>query len=197
MRAILHLTVATLALTACQKSAGNTAVASAGAPAAAPAPASGPISIPARRAGLWQLTRLRDGKAVGHIGAMSICFDDALAARMSAFESQAGRSMCSKMDISRNLDGSYSITSVCDAGPGGKITSQGTLTGDFTSKYHVHSDVDEEGAMMADMNGHHTSDVDAVWSGPCPADMKPGDVVTPAGMRMNISGMTQGAGPKG
>jgi hypothetical protein len=46
------------------------------------------------------------------------------------------------------------------------------------------------------MAGHADSTFtqDGKWQGACPADMKPGDMVMPTGMKMNILDMQKAAG---
>ena len=42
------------------------------------------------------------------------------------------------------------------------------------------------GASARHMNGVHAMTIEATWKGPCPADLKPGDMVLPGGMKINM-----------
>jgi hypothetical protein len=97
--------------------------------------------------------------------------------------------MCSKTAMSRGLDGSWSFSSVCNVGAGGKTTTSGVITGDFNSKYEMTAESTTEGASAPQMNGPHKMAMEAVWVGPCPAGFKPGDMELPGGMKMNMLAM--------
>ena len=189
---LLAISAAALALAAC----GKTDQAKTPSASGAVAPASaGPASLPARKAGLWIQTMSRDG-AAGRMGQMRICIDSATDAKMSMFGQKMGKSLCQGQSVSRGLDGAFSSTSTCSMGQGGTITSKGTVTGDFSSKYHVHSESDIAGASLAAMNGHHVTDIDGVYAGPCPADMAPGDISLANGMKINAARFAGGVGDK-
>jgi hypothetical protein len=48
------------------------------------------------------------------------------------------------------------------------------------------------GGSMAQMNGPHHIEIVADWKGACPADMKPGDMTLPGGMKINMLTMASG-----
>ena len=92
--------------------------------------------------------------------------------------------MCSKQEVKR-VGNSLVVNSVCSTG-GITTTSQGVMTGDFNSAYTVKVTSKRQGgppqAGPADMK----MQIDAKWAGPCKADQKPGDIIMPGGMKMNI-----------
>jgi hypothetical protein len=94
--------------------------------------------------------------------------------------------MCENHAITRDADGAYHFTSSCDMGPGGHLMSRGLLTGDLANRYRVHTQNDISGAAIASMNGRHTVDIEADYLGPCPAGMKPGDVMIANGLKTNL-----------
>ena len=65
------------------------------------------------------------------------------------------------------------------------ITSHAEITGDFNSAYTVKSTSHSEGG-PANVTRDSTTTVEAKWVGACKADQKPGDIVMPGGMKMNI-----------
>jgi len=195
MRTILIISTVALALGACGKTEGAkgaSASASAG-PGGATASTSGAVSMPTRRSGLWIQTMSEDG-APNRMGQVRECVDPSTDAKMMAFSQKVGRRKCQQRSMSRGLDGSYTSASICSLGGAGTITSKGTISGDFSSKYHVRSESDISGAPVAAMNGHHVTDIEGVYSGPCPADMTPGDVALGNGMKMNIDKFPGGGG---
>ena len=150
-------------------------------------PVTRPIAaLPASRAGLWRESTLRDGRELGLMGEMSACLDADPGARLSTLVGHAGRSRCQNLSVTRDGDGGYHFSSACDLGLGGRVVTQGELTGDLSSRYRVTSRTDASGAILASMNGHHEIDLEANYLGPCPAGMKPGDVVIANGMKMNV-----------
>ena len=78
-------------------------------------------------------------------------------------------------------------------GHAGTVTTTGVASGDFSSKYLVHSESDVTGSSIAAMNGHHVTEMQANWLGPCPANMTPGDVMV-GGFKMNLNSMANNAG---
>jgi hypothetical protein len=179
-RAVLVSGMALLALGACGKKTDT----------AASAPA-GPIGLPSRKAGLWEQTLNSDrGEGKGIHQTVSMCLDAAFDQKMKVWGSQAGKSNCSEEHISRHLGGGYEFHSVCAMGESGTITSDGEATGDFGSHYTVNVTSTTAGSPMAQANGVHKMSIEASWKGPCPADMKPGDMRMAGGMTINMAGGT-------
>ncbi|HEY5105377.1 MAG TPA: DUF3617 family protein [Caulobacteraceae bacterium] len=192
MRTVLLLTTA-LALAACNKprptapSGGAVAVAGGGSRGVLAS-----IGTPQRRGGLWEQTMTRDGEP-SPMGVMRMCIDQATDARMSVFGKAAAGNLCQSRSVSRDLAGVFHFSSTCAMGHAGTVTSTGTASGDFSSKYLVHSESQVSGSSIAAMNGHHVTEMQANWAGPCPANMAPGDVIV-GGFKMNLNSMAAGAG---
>jgi hypothetical protein len=176
------------ALAACSKPASTPAAKPASTGVSNEGPA---VAPPMRKAGLWEQTMTRDGgQSMGPMGAgMKLCLDAATDAQMHVFGRQFGRGMCQQQSVSRGPDGSYAFASSCDLPNGGKVVSKGAASGDFNSKYVVRMESDVTGAMSERRNGHHTMEMTGVWKGPCPADMKPGDMLLGNGVKVNVSQM--------
>jgi hypothetical protein len=194
MRTFLVISSAALVLAACQKSPGAT-TASGPAPVAGPAATVSNGGAPQRRAGLWSQTISREGgqgpmAAMSAMGGMKTCVDASTEARNAVLSHNinAGRmagSHCAAPTTGRGLDGSWSFSSTCAMGDAGTITSKGTASGDFANAYHMHVETDISGARYGAMNGHHVTDIDGKWLGPCPAGMAPGDIELANGMKIN------------
>ena len=86
--------------------------------------------------------------------------------------------------------------SVCSVG-GTSVTSHADITGDFNSAYTVKSTTQSERA-PAGLPRDSTMTIEAKWLGACKADQKPGDIMMPGGMKMNITDMEKlkGLAPK-
>jgi hypothetical protein len=190
-RAMGMAAMSVLALAACGKktetaasasASGTTATAVASAPAAPQAP-------PSRKAGLWTQTMTSDVMNQ----TIKMCLDAAADQKMKWWgSSQAGKSSnCSEQRVTPHLGGGWDFHSVCQMGESGTITSDGSATGDFGSHYKVEVTAVTSGSPMAQANGTHKMSIEATWTGACPADMKPGDMELPGGMRINT---TTGAG---
>lgn len=207
MRGILLIGAAALVLAACQKApdagSGQTAAASADTLAS---------GAPHRRAGLWEQTITRDGKALA-MGGMKVCVDDAMEAKAAMFTSvgpmgQSGEGMnCTHAAPTRGLDGAWAFQATCKMPGGMQEVSSGKISGDFNSTYHMDLTSDTSGASFPPMNGHHTMQLDDKWLGPCPAGMSGGDMQLANGMNISpgklagaakaLGGMAGGATPAG
>ena len=191
-RAIGISAVALLALAACQKKT-ETAATGTAAPAVASAP-SGPMTPPPRKPGLWtQTVTTAEMKQ-----STKICLDASTEQKMKLWGAQAGKSDCSQQSMTPHLGGGWDFHSVCNMGQSGTVTSDGTARGDFNSHYTVEVNASATGSAMPQANGPRKITIDATWDGPCPPDMKPGDMEMPGGFRMNLTdaagGKASGAG---
>jgi hypothetical protein len=193
-RAIGISVMALLALAACSKKTETAATGSADTTAAsAPTPAA-PVGPPTRKAGLWTQTI-----ATGQVNqTIKMCLDAAADAKMKWWgSSQAGKSSnCTEEKVTPHLGGGWDFHSVCKTGESGTVTSDGSATGDFGSHYKVEVNSVTSGSAMEQANGTRKVSIEATWDGPCPADMKPGDMVLPGGMKLNAMGAMSG-GPGG
>jgi hypothetical protein len=195
-RAILICGAAALALAACSRKTTDTATEKTGKTvditASAPAAPSGPMALPPRKAGLWEQTVTSEKMHQ----TISMCIDAALDQKMKIWGSQNGKSQCGEEKITPHLGGGYDFHAVCAMGESGTVTSDGQATGDFGSHYTVDVTSTTAGSPMPQANGVHKISIAATWKGPCPADMKPGDMMLPGGMKLNMADAMSG-GPAG
>jgi len=190
---IIGLSAAAL-LAACDKPSDKPA----GAEAAKPAVAANPVSLtaPKRKAGLWEQQMTTQGMQQ----TASLCVDPASEGEMAAFGQQMAKEIkCTQQAFNRRLDGALEFQSTCPMGDSGTVSSKGVVTGDFNSSYKMEMTSTTTGARVEHMNGARQMTLVATWKGPCPADMKPGDIRIagmPGGMTFNPTEMAkQGAMP--
>lgn len=173
------LGLAVIAVSGCQKGGGVTpggqAVAATGQSASLT-----PASLPQRKPGLWEqsMTFQEQGKAASQpIPATQMCVDAASEKQMGILTAQLSKDCPNAVHISRNLDGSFSVSGVCDRGSSlGKNSSTGTVTGDFNTAYEMDIDSVTTGASTPSMNKEEKMTLKSRWLGPCPAGWTGGDV---------------------
>ena len=142
------------------------------------------VDLPIRKAGLWEMKMVRSG---GPMPEMTVqhCTDETTDKDMSTAASPMAKQACSKQDIQKTATGYVSDT-VCGAA-GMTITSHAEIVGDFNSAYTLKSTSHSEGGPMGTRDT--TMTIEAKWLGACKADQKPGDMIMPGGMKMNIKDM--------
>lgn len=139
------------------------------------------VELPVRKAGLWEMKMVRSGGSIPEM-TMQHCTDATTDKQMSTSFSP-GKETCSKQDIQKTATG-YASDSVCSVA-GMTITSHADIVGDFNSAYTVKSTSHSEGTPSG-VPRDSTTTIEAKWLGACKADQKPGDIVMPGGMKMNI-----------
>jgi len=142
------------------------------------------VDLPVRKAGLWEMKVLRTGSPMPEM-TMQHCTDETTDKEMSTAASPMAKEMCSKQDTQKTATG-YVSDSVCGIA-GVSIASHSEITGDFNSAYSVKSTSHSEGGPAGARDS--TTTIEAKWLGACKADQKPGDIVMPGGMKMNIKDM--------
>lgn len=159
--------------------------------ALAEAPKTAAPATPKLKAGLWRVTNAGDGAPQG---VSRMCLDDAVQARMSVFGAQAAGA-CQPTETTANPGGGWRYRTVCDQSAlgGGTSVAEGVMTGDLATAYASRTTVTTTGAQVAHMNGVVTITGEGAYEGPCPADMKPGDMVIPGGMKFNMVEMAAAA----
>jgi hypothetical protein len=146
-------------------------------------------TLPKRKPGLWELSVTASGDGQPHVSKQ--CVDEATDAKLQSMLQQGlTKDSCSKNEFTKTATG-FESHAECTVGPA-KVTSVGSFSGDFNSSYTGEVVTTFEPPMVG--NGRSTVSMSAKWSGPCPADMKPGDIVTEHGkfdMDQAAAGMRQ------
>ena len=145
----------------------------------------GAVDLPVRKAGLWEMKMVHTGSPMPEM-TMQHCTDETIDKEMGAAASPMGKEVCSRQDIRMTATG-YVSDSVCGMA-GVTVTSYAEITGDFNSAYTVKSTSHSERGASGAPNDT-TSTIEAKWLGACKADQKPGDIMMPGGMKMNIKDM--------
>jgi len=138
--------------------------------------------LPARKAGLWEMTTTANGRTMP----IKQCIDAATDQAMQANTSQSSQRSCSKRDIKKSGD-TTTVDSVCTAA-GKTLTHHMVITGSFDSGYTMTIRTEGDGIPAA-----RNITIAAKWTGPCAADQKPGDMIMQNGTKINLVDMTGGA----
>src|SRR3954470_9928532 len=143
------------------------------------------VDLPTRKAGLWEIKMARSGSPIPNT-TMQHCTDEATDKQMTSSYSPMAKDACSKNDVVKTASG-YTGDTVCSVA-GISMTSHSEVTGDFNSAYTVkvtsHSEGGPSGAPR-----DTTMTLEAKWLGACKPDQKPGDMIMPGGMKMNVKDM--------
>jgi uncharacterized protein DUF3617 len=142
------------------------------------------VELPVRKAGLWEMKVLSGGSVPEMT--MQQCTDETTDKDMATAMSPMAKEMCSKQDIQKTATG-YATDSVCGVA-GMTIKSKAEINGDFNSAYTVKSTSHTEGG-VGGAPRDSTTTIEAKWLGACKSDQKPGDIMMPGGMKMNIKDM--------
>ncbi len=142
--------------------------------------------MPARKPGLWE-TSMDTGRSDAQL--MSLCVDAVVEAKAREMGAGTMGNVCSQHSTRRD-GATITSDSVCQVGSR-QVTSHSvtTITGDsaYTTVMKSHFDPPMQGA-----GADQTMTQSAKWLGPCPADMKPGDMMI-NGMKMQMPGFGPGA----
>jgi hypothetical protein len=151
------------------------------------APASGARAeeLPLRKAGLWEMKVMRTGSPMPDM-TMQHCTDATTDKEMSTAFAPMSKEICSKKDVQKTATG-YVSDSVCGMA-GVSIVSHSEITGDFNSAYTVKT-VSHTASGPAAVKGDHETMIEAKWLGACKPDQKPGDIVMPGGLKINLHDM--------
>ncbi|MES2031139.1 MAG: DUF3617 family protein [Pseudomonadota bacterium] len=143
-----------------------------------------PIELPARKAGLWEMKMQGSAGMPGMT--MQHCTDETTDKFMNTTFLPMAKDMCSKNEMKKTATG-YVTDSVCNIG-GTTSTSHAEITGDFNSAYTMKITSQNSGGAKANA-GDSTTQLEAKWLGACKPDQKPGDIMMPGGMKMNVKDM--------
>ena len=137
---------------------------------------------PHRKPGLWQMTVSFRGAPMPPMSS-KYCVDAATESALMSAGQNAANKMCGGTSI-HVTGGSGTIDATCKFG-GMTTTSHTVITFVGNSAYHgeTRSHISPAPAYA---HGDQVTTNDAKWVGPCPANMKPGDVVMANGMRMHL-----------
>jgi hypothetical protein len=134
-------------------------------------------TLPERRPGLWEIS----AQGISMKQCIDKKTDQEMMKRAAEFNG-AGESGCSKNEFKATASG-YETNSVCLVS-GSTVTSRGIFTGDFSKQYSGTITTSFSPPLFGQKESQAT--VAAKWLGECGSDLKPGDMVMPNGMKMNM-----------
>ena len=142
------------------------------------------VDLPKRKPGLWEMT-MHMSRADIPPQLMKFCIDAETDEALYKAGMNAGQGMCSRKDLQRSGD-TMTTDSECTMG-GTKMTTHAvtTFTGDTAYSTTVQTHFDPP--MMG--RSESSTSQEAKWVSPCPADMQPGDMIGPNGMKMNLKSL--------
>ncbi len=148
-------------------------------------PARAEIEMPTRKPGLWEITMVMAGTPIPP-RTVEHCTDASTDKEMSGTFSPMAKQMCSQQNVQKTATGVV-IDSTCNIA-GVASTSHTQIVGDFNSAYTVKV-TSSHPAAPGGMPKETTMTMDAKWMGACKPDQKPGDMIMPGGIKMNIKDM--------
>jgi hypothetical protein len=142
------------------------------------------IAFPKRKSGLWEINISR---ASMHRPpqAMQMCVDQNTDDIAQQFGESVASQACTKQKIRREGNRIVADT-VCKLGDT-TATSRTVFTGRFDRAYHGEIRTKYDPPLMG--RSENLTQIDAKWIGPCLPDQKPGDILLPNGMKINIRQM--------
>lgn len=139
------------------------------------------VDLPTRKSGLWEIKLATAAGGATPGVTMQQCTDETTDKQLTARFNAAPSASCTKHDLQKTADG-YVMDSEC-GGSGVTMTSHAEIIGDFNSAYTMKVSSKHTGpGMSRDTN----VTVEAKWLGACAADQKPGDIIMPGGVKMNV-----------
>jgi hypothetical protein len=147
--------------------------------------AAGLEDLPKRKPGLWEMT-IVPAEGQRALPPSKMCIDAATDMELMRFGLGMSNELCSKHEAS--VSGSAAtVDTVCKIGES-QVTSHSTIkyTGNSAYRTEVKSNYNPPFLGKTESNTIQ----EAKWTGPCPAEMKPGDLVTGTGVKVNLKELT-------
>jgi hypothetical protein len=140
---------------------------------AAPASAA---DLPARKPGLWEVKTAIEGNP----RALNVqqCIDASTDQMMQSSTGPFSAAACPDREVKKS-DGAMTIDSRCTFS-GKQASARAVITGSFDQAYTM--TVTAEGGELPAVK----MTVEGKWLGACAADQKPGDVIMPGGVKVNV-----------
>ncbi len=151
------------------------------------------IDYPTLKNGQWEMTTMQ-GSAGGQPRKSTLCLDASTQKRMIDMGAGLQKEMCSRMDMRR--DGAKYISDAeCKVG-NSVIKSHGVMTMQGDTAYRTESSATYDPPLFNDVRESKTV-IEGRYTGACGDGMKPGDMVTPNGQKINLNDLGQRPAAKG
>jgi hypothetical protein len=152
--------------------------------------------FPKRKSGLWEIRtgsgNTGAGAAKADSATVQMCIDEKTDNAVQQQTAGMVKQSCSKQDIKRT-GGTIVVDSVCRFGDT-TATTRSVFTGSFDSSYKVETKSTYDPPMHGMREG--TAVIQARWLGPCKADQRPGDMILPSGVKINMNDVAGGPARK-
>ncbi len=139
------------------------------------------LDLPPHKPGLWEMKLVQGGGRHASELALQRCTDASTDQFVTALVGGLAAEACSKQDV-RTVGDKIVIDSVCKAGTA-STNAHAEITGSFESGYTLTVSTREASQSRATPR---QIVVDSKWLGPCTARQKPGDIILPGGIKMNV-----------
>jgi hypothetical protein len=144
------------------------------------------LDLPKRKSGLWDI-KISRASTNRPAQTIQMCIDQKTDNMAQQMGESVAREACSKQQIRR--EGNKIVgDSVCKIGDT-TATSHTVFSGEFDRAYHGEIHTKYSPPLMG--KSDNLTLIDAKWTGPCQTDQKPGDMIMPNGMKINIHEMQQ------
>ena len=148
--------------------------------------------MPKRKAGLWEIKMMVAGREMP-MRNIRQCTDAETDSMMSTNFGGPMAGDCAKPTITR-ISGAITVDSTCTIA-GTTTSTRAVFTGDFDSAYTVAvTSMPGRAGAGAGPGGQPQMTMEAKWLGPCREGQKPGDIIMPGGIKLNIRTLAVGAG---
>jgi hypothetical protein len=138
--------------------------------------------LPHRKTGLWQITNAMPSSKMPPMSS-KLCIGARTEDAMMSKGQAASKKMCSQHSL--KMEGNVAtMDATCKFGRS-TTTTHSTITFSGDAAYRTETHVRYSPPLHGRAESVMTQD--ARWMGPCPPDMKPGDMIGPNGMKMNMS----------
>lgn len=143
-----------------------------------------PVEMPNRKPGLWEI-KVNPGAQMPAM-TMQQCTDASTDKDMATSFGPMAKEMCAKQDMQKTATGMV-IDSTCTIGGTTSVTHT-EINGDFNSAYTMKVSTKSD-AKQPGIPPESTTTMEAKWIGACKADQKPGDIVMPGSIKINVKDM--------
>jgi hypothetical protein len=142
------------------------------------------LDLPARKPGLWDMKTVTEAPPGLPSLSTQMCIDAATDKEVMNFGLKLSKDSCQRYDI-RRAGKAWVIDADCNFGPV-RSSTKTTVTGDFQSSIELRIEGLAEG--VPGTKGPQATAITqtAKWVGACGNGMKPGDMVLPGGLRVNV-----------
>jgi hypothetical protein len=148
------------------------------------------VDYPTLKSGQWEMTTNGAGApgAAGGPRKSTICLDTATQKSMIEMGVGMQKEMCAKMDM-RNEGAKFVTDAECRIGAS-VVKSHGVMTMTGDTAYRTETSATFDPPLGKDVRESKTV-IEGRYTGPCRDGMKPGDMITDTGQKINVNQMQQ------